>query len=497
MGRRRQRYIGAAIGAAAFAFPLDATAQTLGNEVWIGQTGGTNTITIVQEGRDNRAGEDNVFLRLDQDGDENSLVIEQQGGSNRAGVGDYLDVRPSGITQVGRGNSVSVDQSNDAFATDAAPFNIIGAVYQQSLRTFSGEAANIAEIEQFSGTAGRHAVGSVVQYNLTGDDAAANVLKIVQSEGGATGNFVDEVYQEGSANSAATLQSNEANTIGQIRQFGIGNRLDAEQHGGRANAIAFVQQTGSENTSHIRLSGSGNTVERVLQNNDASNGLRNLVNVLIKGRDNGGEFRSAVALALDGVARANLTQIGGNNDINVEIDGTENRYGVTQDGDDNEADLSISAVQGAQATGNEQVIFQSGRANLAVQQVVGSENVAAIRQDGDDNAVRVTQRGNRNLVDVDIFGSGNNALLGNLVIAVDGEGLNSGTLVQTGNMHGLSATVQGSSNAFAVRQDGEAHRIMIEMTGPSNTTGIVQTGIANTSMTSQSGMENSLSVRQY
>lgn len=496
MAGKRRHVMGAAIGAVALAFPFAATGQTPGNEVWLGQTGGTNVITILQEGRDNRAGADNVFLRLDQDGDENSLVIDQSGASNQAGVSDYADVRPSGITQIGRRNAVSIDQSNDAFAIDAVPFNVIGAVYQESLRAFVGEAANSAEIEQSSTTAARHAVGSVVQYNFT-EGAFANLLRIGQSGGGVTGNFVDEVYQEGHTNRAIAIQSNEANTIDQIRQLGEGNSLDTEQRGGRANAIGVVQQSGTDNVSLVRLSGSGNAVERVLQNNEAGSELRNLVNVVINGRDNGGEFRSAAALAHEGVARANLTQIGGNNAINVEIDGVENRYGVAQEGDDNEAALSISAVAGEEATGSEQVIFQSGRANLAVQDVVGSENVSAIRQAGDDSSVRTTQRGNRNLAIVNIGGSGNNALLADIAIVVGGERLDSGSLVQNGNAHDVSATVRGSSNAFAVLQEGEGHRALIEVTGTSNMTGIAQTGIANTSLAGQFGMANSLSIRQY
>ena len=61
-------------------------AQELGtNQVYIGQTGDTNTITIDQEGNSNLVGENADILRLNQFGARNTLTVDQFGFSNSIG----------------------------------------------------------------------------------------------------------------------------------------------------------------------------------------------------------------------------------------------------------------------------------------------------------------------------------------------------------------------------------------------------------------------------
>jgi hypothetical protein len=136
-----------------------ALAENSTNQAWIGQTGETNTISIVQQGCANRAGADNTTHRINQEGRFNTLSIDQFGRSNSAGAGTLGEALPEGLNQEGDHNQLSVRQHN--LALDA--FNFLGAVFQSSLSGGSALANLLTIVQEETGgddTAG-HRIGSV------------------------------------------------------------------------------------------------------------------------------------------------------------------------------------------------------------------------------------------------------------------------------------------------------------------------------------------------
>ncbi|MBS3651490.1 hypothetical protein KEU06_23005 [Pseudaminobacter sp. 19-2017] len=487
-----------------------ASAQDAGNEVWIGQTGNTNTIVIVQEGEGNRAGADNVRFLMNQDGDFNVLSIDQFGWNNHGGRTEVGEDRPSGINQVGDRNEILVEQ----ITTEPSGSNEIGAVYQQSSR-LSGSPANLARIRQSEDGAATlgagHFLGSVRQINDS-ENGAANEATIEQSGGGVgLSHSIASVSQSGTGNTLDIWQTDQSNAMKAIVQRGEGNFLHSEQGNGQDNLVEFTEQFGALNSMKIRQSGSRNVIQQALQNNEIlETGTGNRIDVAMTGEDNGGdgrggvgEFLATATLGLSGVAQGVFLQMGDDNDLALTIvQGALSKFGFTQIGDGNGIVSAISEALGQAAYRNEVGVFQQGDDNYIAHSAIGSDNVLAVTQVGGRNLADVQQTGQFHTTMLRIDGYDTNSasaggFSGDGLTGAAGAGLSPGTIVQKGTLHSVSLVVGGSRNLFGVSQTGDTHRIDSTMSGSNNQFVAVQTGIGNTSLSQQYGSGNGLLVRQY
>ncbi|KAB2855104.1 MAG: hypothetical protein F9K43_28750, partial [Bauldia sp.] len=370
--------------------------------------GDTNTITIIQTGIGNSAGANDSTLRINQDGRYNDITIDQLGWANTAGATILSQPgAPAGINQVGDRNVVEVVQDN---LVDFGA-NAIGAIFQSSLTGLTA-VANRLFVEQGSdggdGSAG-HEIGYVSQVNGA-DDLGTNVVRIFQSGGVAgIGNAIERLIQQGHANFVETNQSQQGNLIGSGRQIGAGNELVAIQGEGEDNTIRDVAQIGDLNRTRITQSGDRNYVDSVLQNNEGLAISGNRLVAIFAGDDNGGDglggagaFRTAVAEAV-GVYQGSFTQIGDDNDIAFTVNGgSDNMFGVFQDGDGNGAIVTISRAAGGTAPlaeRNEVAVFQEGDDNNLSIAIVGDDNVIGATMRGERNRAAFSQEGDGNTID--------------------------------------------------------------------------------------------------
>lgn len=513
---RRGKRLGAAALALGFAMlggPLcgGAFAQNAGNEVWLGQTGLTNTITITQEGEGNSAGADNSRFLINQDGSENSLELDQFGYDNKLGATDLGAGRPTGINQIGSRNLFDIAQRNAA-----SGFNVIGAVFQTSFDLLQVLANSLTirqnEFGGLDGAAG-HYVGSVRQNNAS-NGLAANTAAITQTEGGAgLGNRVDRVYQDGHGNALDLFQGGQSSVVNDMQQIGQDNRAFVDQQAGEGNRLEALQQYGNANRATVVHSGDGSATLQLLQNNDilAGGGIGNRAEVTLVGRDNGGTgiggeaggFQIIGAGELPGVGQAVLAQLGDDNDIRLTVlQGDLTRYGITQFGDGNGVIATVAALAPASlARRNELAIFQDGLDNALRLEVIGDDNSTVSTQAGDRNRFDVFQSGLLNAVRIATTGTDNNAptaggLAGPALLLAQDAGLGVGRIVQNGLLHRLSVGIEGSYNQIAASQEGQAHRIEGFISGSYNHVVAVQTGTGNTSLSEQTGSGNVLGVRQ-
>ena len=490
-----------------------ARAQGVSNEAWLGQVGGTNTITIDQSGRSNQAGADNVRLRLNQDGNDNVLSITQFGHRNQAGAAPYLSA-PTGINQVGGSNKIDVTQRNAAEAFDGT--NIIGAIFQRSADLLL-ESANILTILQSeaggNGGAAHHQVGTVSQVFTGGWSDRPNQASISQTGGGfGEGNSLERLYQRGTANSFTLTQQDQSNEVVDARQIGSGNRAFVGQGGFAGfvggNFLEYLHQFGVDNVARVVMQGSNNAVQRILQINAhlGASALGNKVRVSLNGEDNGGtgiggvgKFQSDAARAVS-VGQANVVQLGDYNRTAITIAGVENKFGAQQFGEDNDVYISIGALGGVSAQKNESAVFQVGTDNSFSHVALGSENVGAARQFGDYNRLWIEQRGNRNLAEAVIVGSLNNfdvaSFTGLSPSALPSADFRPGRLYQQGLDNAISVKVTGSGNRFGFYQAGNANVAESIIVGAGNQVVVVQIGNDNVSLTQQYGSNNSAIIRQ-
>lgn len=523
-----------------FAFALAAgtgaaEAQNVSNEAWLGQVGGLNTLDITQEGRGNSAGADNVWLLLGQDGVGNNLTLNQYGYDNK--LGTLFANEPEyarGVWQRGDLNVMNITQRNTA---DGGT-NILGSVQQWSAYnlTDGSNAFNslrvIQTAEDDATGIGAHYIGRIVQSNTGAGDATRNAVFIVQRGGGdGEGNVLANLRQTGSGNTFGIIQSGNANRIGEVPpadgslpiggivQQGTENWAWLVQNG-TENLIEYVQQYGDENAARVRLSGDRNVISQIFQNSESWGLLAtsNRIVVTISGDDNGGsgagwvgELIELPALATPGIAQGVFSQIGDENDISLVIlSGIENKYGVTQVGDGNDAHISISGEGVGDASRNETAIFQKGEVNYVSHTVTGSDNAGAIRMEGDSNRIELVQRGTFGTARITIDGDNNNAgttsLFGvalDLTASLDEETLTPGRIVQVGagltgnDANTIGIDVVGSSNAFTAFQDGASNVLTSSIVGFGNALAVAQMGNGNTSLSAQSGSGNSLAVLQF
>lgn len=531
-GRRRlARLAGLLVVAAAPA----AMAQNVSNEAWLGQLGNQNSLDITQEGRGNSAGANNEWLLLGQEGVGNGLILVQYGYDNKLGTlfGDE-EHYARGVWQRGDLNTMTIRQRNSAEGAT----NILGAVQQWSAINLpaGSEAFNRLDVTQTdegdASGVGAHYVGRIVQWN-NGADGTTNTVIIVQRGGGAgAGNVLANLRQIGSGNSLESLQTGTGHRIGEVPppdgslpvggivQQGVANSGWLEQNGA-GHLIEYVQQYGDRNEARVTMTGDRNVISRIFQNSESWDAAAagNRIAIAISGADNGGtgdgwigELIQLPALATPGIAQANFTQIGDDNDISLAVlSGIESKYGVTQVGDGNDVHVSISgAAIGADAFRNETAVFQEGDLNYVRHEVTGSDNAGAIRMEGDRNRLSLGQRGQFNTARVSIDGDDNNgqgsALFGvalDLVNAITDELLAPGAIVQAGagltpaESNDISFDVAGTANALAFYQNGHSNRLQGLTSGSGNALVVVQTGQGNMALASQAGAGNAMAVHQF
>lgn len=512
VGHRRGFAAATALLALAAAAP--ANAQSATNEAWIGQTGDTNTITIIQTGIGNSAGANDSTLRINQDGRYNDITIDQLGWANTAGATILSQPgAPAGINQVGDRNVVEVVQDN---LVDFGA-NAIGAIFQSSLTGLTA-VANRLFVEQGSdggdGSAG-HEIGYVSQVNGA-DDLGTNVVRIFQSGGVAgIGNAIERLIQQGYANFVETNQSQQGNLVGSGRQIGAGNELVAIQGEGEDNTIRDVAQIGDLNRTRITQSGDRNYVDSVLQNNEGLAISGNRLVAIFAGDDNGGDglggagaFRTAVAEAV-GVYQGSFTQIGDDNDIAFTVNGgSDNMFGVFQDGDGNGAIVTISRAAGGTAPlaeRNEVAVFQEGDDNNLSIAIVGDDNVVGATMRGERNRAAFSQEGDGNTIDISVVGNDNNNTASPSVGTFGGSAatlaaalsLDPGEGLQSGRLNSAVLRVTGNANLFAFSQSGEENALALTVAGSGNQTVIGQSNNLNAAAVKQTGTGNSMVIRQF
>jgi hypothetical protein len=492
-----------------------ATLPTLGqdvggNQVWLGQVGGSNLIDILQEGRDNVAGADNIWLLLGQSGSDNSLVLTQYGYSNA--LGTLFADEPAfarGVWQRGNLNAIDIEQR--------------GSVQQYSPITGLPPANQLKVVQ--TGTLGGHFIGRIVQFNAR-DVGASNVVQIEQGEdpafGVGRGNILANVRQVGQGHSLRASQHGQNNRVGEIPvnlnqlpiggvvQLGNGQSASIEMRGAD-NALEYLSQYGGRNAAAVLLSGTGNSIFQILQNSESwlSETVGNNLDVTISGEGNGGqgwvgEFLLPGALAMPGIVQGVLQQLGEGNDLRLSIDhGVDSRFGASQNGDGNDAYVSIASLGGnSDARANTSALFQNGDLNVVSHEVRGDENLGAFAQIGNENRLAITQIGVGNSVVARMDGDKNNAAAAGLsgpALSVSAlvPDLAAGDVKQTGAGNAGTFDVSGNYNAFVASQSGDGNQITVTIGGNNNSLAVIQSGDHSQSISSQFGSGNSLGVHQF
>ena len=530
--RRQVRFV------ATLALALAATnatmAQNIANEAWLGQVGGLNTLSILQEGRGNSAGADNISLLLGQDGSENSLDLTQSGYNNKLGtlfanVPGYT----RGVAQTGTRNTITIEQRN----TDANGSNTIGAVQQFNdypLPASSNAINELSIIQTAEGGAdgvGGHFVGRILQ-NASGDAGDANTASLTQSGGGSDeGNIFANLSQIGDGNSFKGSQIGTLNRIGELPpsdglsptggvfQEGSANVIAFAQTGDQ-NTIEYVEQYGRANRLTFAVEGDRNVAALIYQNNEnwGEAGVGNRISAAVSGSDNGGggsgwvgELIATPTLTVPGVAQGVLSQIGDANGIDLTIiEGLDSRYGISQVGTGNQALVAFASdVPGTNGARNESALFQVGDDNYLAHTVGGHDSIAAIRVEGNRNNLRLTQTGGSNLTHAVLIGNDNNApgfLLsgdaGTLVASL-GDDLSAGDIRQTGtgsaesDQNGITIGLTGNGNGFAFFQDGEQNTANATISGSFNSLAVAQSQVGNVAEVAQSGLSNTMAMHQF
>lgn len=403
--------------------------------------------------------------------DNDAEIIQQVGGSpgHQAGLVD------SPITQDGNLNELSIVQRFQWNNRIVLP----GGVFVQS-----GD-RNIADIIQGIdgiGAAQNLVIGTVTQSGVSGATATQNQLTIQQA-GGASRTNVEQINPTGGAANIGTIwmtgfQSHPsifasvgAVLGGGLLQNGAGNEADVFMNGGFGgvhNVINRVRQQGDENFARVSL---GTMTQSVIDN---------------------GRFGLGGASQISGNIAApssQFIQLGDDNFLDVLITGNSNSYGVIQRGDLNSVGTIV--VPG---TANKLGIVQDGFSNIV--------NIPGFN--GDDNNVGLLQQGDINNIDLSITGNFNgspSAFSGVALAAANVQDLISGQMEQFGNDNTMDVQINGSSNAFAMRQGTsfvprDGNTITGTISGSDNAVAVTQLSNNNTATFVQDGMSNSMAITQ-
>ena len=487
------------------------------NEVYIGQTGVTNSVSVDQLGEANKVGSNDSSLFVSQDGSNNAVSVTQTGYDNQAGATATAgSLGLQGLYQTGDRNSLTISQQSTA----STGLNVIGAVSQIAPTSVAAGLTNSLAITQTDqsqlGASGSgngdsaHIIGEIRQIRTGTATNTATISQYDGSAGGGEGNRVQLFEQDGSGNQANIIQQDAANTIGDMRQFGTNNDATITQENGNDNRVNAFQQDGTSNRARIGMSGSRNLVFSLLQNNSLVGVVGNIATVTLGGDDNGGDgmgglgqFTMDVTKLLQ-VAQAEIQQLGDENMMNFVTSGssTANLYGFVQDGDGNVVSGTVDGEE------NEVASLQIGDGNRLDFSQIGQLNAIAATSRGDDNVLLLEQNGDENQINVSFDGAispisrsnqNNDPALGgfsDLVLAHSGT-LLPGQIQQTGNQNSVQMTTDnGSFNKFAMSQTGDQNSIDGQIVGDSNQALVIQVGALNHAYFRQIGQYNQLTILQ-
>ena len=280
-----------------------------------------------------------------------------------------------------------VNQSGDDNAIDvvqAGTSNSVGSVGAPGTSADQNGDRNTMEIAQTSGATGAgNAVSSVNQTGSVGASGVTNSLTIEQDNTvvAGTGNMVGTVTQTYTGTTGGTSEDNQAGIV----QIGNGNTVTALSQIG-TNNIAAVRMGWSTDTAN------GNTLTLLSQS-----GTGQQAGVVITGDNNGGGALNDEFVSLLGLAPSEIIQADSRNFARLHISGDGNQFGIVQGtGGGGGSDNTIGTVT-ISGTSNQLAIEQLNNNNfLGLAEVAGSNNDIAVTQDGDHQEANVTVLGSAN-----------------------------------------------------------------------------------------------------
>ncbi|MFN3721729.1 MAG: hypothetical protein ACK4VZ_01685 [Paracoccaceae bacterium] len=429
---------------------------------------------------------------IDQNGAENDAVIDQIGFGNTAGTEALI------LFQQGFYNRLTISQNGNSNAVGS-----VGSGLLQRNDFGTADSFNSAMIRQ---EGNNNRVDEVVQRVLGPVPSFANRLRVDQ--GGGDGNVIVRVDQ----NQQAGAPGQEVG----VTMIGFGNRIEMIQqesatdllneandifvllegdNNGTTALRGFAGFTGAVASTLIQRSGTEDTGANGNQINLEVLGNSNAFGVLQRGRIN---RTGPIVITGDGNA-IGIEQDGTENDIILSlIEGNDNEIGLSQLGT-NVADLSLrgnssdNQILIDQYGTNDGTIEAEGDRNIIVimqgfDAGLGGTNTAKTQVIGDDNRFDVLQSG-RNEISMLVEGNGNNntvAFSAPLAMA----GLAEGSYVQQGFGNDASVTITGDSNLSALLQSGLNNSILFVVQGSENEAILRQIGNGNAAGLTQNGIAN-------
>ncbi|KTQ96431.1 hypothetical protein NS226_07550 [Aureimonas ureilytica] len=528
---------------------------TASNEVFLGQTGDTNTVTITQTGSGHLVGGNSDTLQLNQLGDRNTVTILQVGADSGIGRRNMIG-QPGGLTGL-VGTATGLFQRGDNNGLDIiqrsrrdAEGSQIGAI-EQNAPSRSGlmpadGSANRATIRQTGGEylplssdrgdstgVARHVIREISQtYRPMAINVAPNTIDVSQT---GERQEVGQLRQAGTGNSLTLTQEGLANSLRISKQIGE-NNLSSIRLTGQSNTLGNAEQDGVSNRVSLRVDGSGNFIDQTVQAGlgGVGEGRGNVITASIVGDDNGGEgtggyralsaqetvagaFASSLeqygdgnALSLtigaEGIGRADgnyfsSAQRGSDNAAYGLMTGDGNEFALSQDGDGNQLDITqassvIRSTGDSTRAGNTAHLQQIGDNNLADLKQSGAGNRLDMEIGGDRNLLATSQTGSGHRIDLRIEGSDNlrpEPRAGRL--PTRGDALVR-SIVQEGIGHVASLDITGDENVALMRQTGTRNIVSGAIKGTANTANTSQTGANQVTIFRQFGDLNYLNVRQ-
>lgn len=528
---------------------------TASNEVFLGQTGDTNVLTVTQTGSGHLVGANSDGLRLNQLGDRNEVGILQVGAGNGVGRMSMIG-QPGGLTGL-IGTASGLFQRGDDNFLD---------IIQRSRRDAMG--SQIGAIDQSARSQGSLIPSGAKANQATIRQIGGEYLPLVSDRGESTGEARHEIREISQVhiptalnvapNSIEAQQTGERQEAGQLRQSGAGNSLILRQSG-LANGLRLSAQTGEDNRSTIllmgerntlgnaeqdglsneiglRLDGTGNFVDQAVQAGlgGLGGGRDNSITVSIVGNDNGGEgtggYRALSAQeTVAGAYASSLEQYGDGNALTLTIGsdalgradgnyfssaqrgfdnsayslmtGDGNEFALSQDGDGNQLEIvqtstAIRATGDSERAGNIALLQQNGTANRADIKQSGAGNRVEMEVRGKRNQLAATQTGIGNRMDVKIVGNDNLRPLAPGALPAARSDPLAGTLTQDGMNLQVSFDLSGDSSVVSALQKGTGNVATGFIGGVGNWTAVRQSGEGHMIVSRQFGVSNSLFVQQ-
>lgn len=326
-------------------------------------TGGAgNSLNITQDGAYSAhygGGQNNQIGTVKQDGSDNTATISQNGTGPVQTTSGQQQRGPSNIIgtvqQIGDSHSASVRQNG----------------FQNYITTVDQSVSNNSAIISLTGDgngatrgSGHPTVGVLLGAAGIAGAAASSVV-----QGGGSYNQVQYTVSGGNDNQFGFRQNGDSNEAINIRITGNGNHLGVNQNG-TANGLDLGRIDGDDNVIGLK-----------------QNGTENLAKVNVDGSSNVGfhDFTTGNGL---GLTAGLLEQSGSFNEVSLRVSGSNNVFASLQSG-----------------------LLGSGDDNKITARQLGDWNEAAVKQLGDSNAATVTQGGSFNDANVSQTGTSNVATI--------------------------------------------------------------------------------------